>query len=224
MPTILIAEDDAATRRAVARALKHEHFNVLETEDADSIVQLVADEAPDLVILDVRLRRGNGFDVCRRLRASGCQLPIIFLTGRTAERDRLCGLKMAEDYLIKPFSLRELQARVHNQLRPSIPAIASSQASFGEIEIDFGTRMATRNGQALNLTHREFDILRYFLERKSELVTRGDLLHAVWKLDAQTATRTVDVHILKLRRKIETDPDRPQFLRSIWGEGYTFIK
>ena len=224
MPKILIAEDDSATRRGIALALTRHHFEVLETDCGESVLDLVATARPDILVLDIRLNGADGFRVCRKLRKSGCDIPIIFLTGRAEEDDRVRGLKMAEDYITKPFSLRELHARIDIQLRRRVTADVNSRLRFGEIEIDFAKLTATRKLKPLKLTAREFEILRHFAEHESKLVRRGELLEAVWKQHPETTTRTVDMHILKLRRKIEPNPKFPTFLRSVWGEGYRFVR
>lgn len=224
MPTVLIAEDDLPTRRGIALALTRDHFEVVEADRGDSVPALIAEKRPDVLVLDVGLHGADGFDVCRRLRKAGCDLPVIFLTGRIDEKDRLRGLKMGDDYVTKPFSVRELMARIAIQLKRRRADPGSSRLRFGNIEIDFAKLTATQAGRRLKLTTREFAILRHFAERESELVTRGELLERVWKLQPDTATRTVDMHIMKLRRKIEPNPDNPSFIRGIWGEGYKFVR
>ena len=209
-------------REGIALALASEQYSVLEADGGEAA--LAAAEQPDIVILDIRLPDMDGFEVCRRLRFSGSDVPVIFLTARAEEIDRVAGLEIgADDYVVKPFSLRKLRARLRVQLRhrqrtPSMPRFC-----FGDIEIDFGGLRAMRKGHALDLTPREFEILQYFARRIGATVTREELLSAVWKVPASTATRTVDTHILKLRKKIEPHPNSPRHLVSIWGEGYGFL-
>jgi two-component system alkaline phosphatase synthesis response regulator PhoP len=220
---ILIVEDDTVTREGIALALAQDRHQVVQSASGESALKMIAVDQPDLVILDVSLPDINGFEVCRRLRLSGSDVPIIFLTARAEEIDRVVGLEIGgDDYIVKPFSLRELQARLQVQLRRRARKPSTSRLRFGDLEVDFEKLIATRKGRALDLTPREFEMLRYFAARPGQVVTRDELLSAVWKASSGS-TRTVDTHILKLRRKIENDPDSPQRLIAIWGEGYKFI-
>lgn len=211
-------------REGIAAALSRERYEVLQTGFGEAALKMAADEKPDVIILDVSLPDIGGFEVCRRLRGSGSDVAVIFLTARADEIDRIVGLEIgADDYIVKPFSLRELQARLQIQLRHRAPRQSKTHLHVGDFDIDSEKLIARRKGLLLNLTPREFEMLRYFAERNGEVVRREDLLGAVWKVRASTATRTVDTHILKLREKIEDDPGSPRHLISVWGEGYKFI-
>jgi len=187
-------------------------------------LELVAAKRPDLLVLDVGLPGIDGFAVCRRLRMSGSDVVVIFLSARGDEIDQVVGLEIgADDYIVKPFLMRELQARIQVRLRRSAKTPKLSRYRFGDVEIDFDAFQAKRKGKRLDLTQREFDILRYFIEHRGKAITRDEFLTAVWKLSADTKTRTVDTHIQTLREKIEADPHTPKFFRSVPGEGYKFV-
>ncbi|MGP8330592.1 MAG: response regulator transcription factor, partial [Methanosarcinaceae archaeon] len=183
-------------------------------------------EKPDLIILDVMLPQKSGFDVCKELKAAGSDIPIIMLTARGQELDKVRGLELgADDYLTKPFSLRELLARVKAVLRRTMPAPDSSVHLFkvGEVELDFEHYIARKGGVELNLTHKEFDILKYFIQYKGQTVSRSKLLDDVWGYEAFPTSRTVDNHILKLRQKIEPDPANPKHILTVHGIGYKLV-
>ncbi len=224
MPKILIVEDELEIRRGIALSLAREGHEVFETDRGEAALDLVWAKKPDLMLLDVALPGINGFEVCRRLRLAGSDVVVIFLTARADEIDRVVGLEIgADDYVVKPFSIRELQARIQVRLRGHSKSAKVSRYQFGDVEINFETLQAKRKGKPLDLTQREFEILRYFVAHRGEVVTRDQFLTAVWKQEGKTETRTVDTHIQKLRKKIELDPDRPEFLITSYGEGYKFV-
>lgn len=225
MTKILVVEDEADLARGLEINLAKEGYRVLKATSGDAAIDLAIKENPHLILLDVMLPGMSGLDVCRELRQKGLDLPIIMLTARGEEIDRVLGLEIgADDYVTKPFSIRELLARVRVRLRRQPPrAGAIPSYRFGDIEIDFAKFNASRNGSSLDLTPREYDILRLLVRCRGEVVTRDRMLHEVWGYDDYSSTRTVDTHILKLRQKLETDPSNPRFILSIYGEGYKFV-
>jgi len=224
MEKILVVEDEQDLARALEISLKAEGYQVVKVGRGDKAVNLALKEKPHLVILDVMLPGMNGLDVCRQLRRTGFEAPIIMLTARSEEVDRVVGLEIgADDYVTKPFSMRELVARIRARFRrqPQAGEILA-RYRFDDFEIDFERLRATRQGQPLELTPKEFDILRLLIRCRGEVVTRDRLLNEAWGYEAYPTTRTVDVHILKLRQKIESDPANPKYIVSIYGEGYKF--
>ena len=164
----------------------------------------------------------NGLDVCRELRRKGFEAPIIMLTAKAEEVDRVVGLEIgADDYVTKPFGIRELLARIRARLRRHVPTAAGLR--LGPVEIDFDKHEATRGGQRIELTGKEFDVLRLLARHRGEIVTRDRLLEEVWGYEAYPTTRTVDNHILRLRQKLEEDPSNPRYILSIYGEGYKLV-
>ncbi len=179
----------------------------------------------DLVILDVMLPKKSGFDVCREIRGAGLITPILMLTARGQTSDKVNGLKIgADDYVTKPFNMQELVARVAALLRraPIRPAAQLTAADFGSIHVDLVGTAATRDGKAVNLSAREFQLLRYFIERRGATLSRDELLKQVWGYSADMYTRTVDVHVASLRQKLEDDPKQPQYILTVQGLGYKF--
>ena len=225
MATILIVEDEPDMATGLRDNLEFEGYDVRIARDGEEALESAAEVVPNLILLDLMLPRRNGLDVCRELRRRGIHVPIIMLTARGQETDKVVGLEIgADDYVTKPFSVRELMARVHVQLR----RIASETAPiedfrFGEVELDFRRQYAAKAGQMLHLTAREFDILRYFAQRRGETVSRDELLDKVWGLRAYPLSRTVDNHIAKLRQKIERLPAEPEYLITVHGLGYKFL-
>jgi len=182
----------------------------------------------DVILLDVMLPGGSGFDVCRTLRQRGVQSPILMLTARGQVVDRVVGLKLgADDYLIKPFEMAELLARIEALLRrgtaPAATAGPGETFRFGDIAIDFRKAEVTRAGQPIELSAREFKLLRYFIEHRGAALSRDELLNEVWGYNAMPSTRTVDVHVAWLRQKIEENPRHPQHIHTVHGLGYKFV-
>ena len=179
----------------------------------------------DLIILDVMLPRKSGFVVCRAIREAGLITPILMLTARGQTSDKVNGLKIgADDYVTKPFNMRELMARVEALLRraPSRPAAQTGGFDFGSIHVDLVGTEATRDGEMIDLSAREFQLLRYFIERRGATLSRDELLKQVWGYSADMYTRTVDVHVASLRQKLEEDPKQPKFILTVQGLGYKF--
>ena len=223
---ILIVEDEEDMAKGLELNLKKEGYSVLKASRGDTAVDLALKENPNLILLDVMLPGMNGLDVCRELRKKGVEAPIIMLTAKGEEIDRVLGLEIgADDYVTKPFSLRELMARIGVRLRRHPPGLGEgiSKYRFGDVEVDFVKCQASRKGTPFALTHKELDILRLFIRRRGEVVTRDVMLNELWGYDTSSTTRTVDTHIAKLRQKLEPDPANPRYILSVYGEGYKFI-
>lgn len=224
MPRVLVVEDDPAMTVALRDGFVYEGYAVQVATDGEAGLQLATDEAFDLLILDVMMPKLSGFDVCKQLRNAGSDIPIIMLTARGQEIDKVMGLKTgADDYVTKPFSFLELMARVEAVLRRSQRAEKLAAHQFGDIGLDFQKLTATKDGQPLQLSAREFRLLEYFVAHRGEEVTRDQLLQAVWEYDRFPLTRTVDMHITKLRQKIEPTPSEPRYIITIHRVGYKFI-
>jgi DNA-binding response OmpR family regulator len=224
MRKVLIVEDDPAISFALRDGFEYEGWTVVSSEDGADALELVRDRTLEMMILDVMLPTLSGLDVCRHLRGAGNNLPIIMLTARGQEIDRVLGLKIgADDYVTKPFSFTELMARVEALLRRVRNQVAQKVSyRVGNLDICFDEMSATRNGEALGLSAREFRLLQYFIEHRGKVITRDQLLDAVWGYNNFPASRTVDMHIAKLRQKIEETPNQPRLLVTIHGSGYKF--
>jgi two-component system alkaline phosphatase synthesis response regulator PhoP len=225
VPKILIVEDEPDLARGVAFNLEARGYEVVVARDGERGYQAALAERPDLVLLDVMLPKRDGYDVCRALRKAEPRLPIVMLTAKGQEDDVVLGLKLgADDYVKKPFGVAELVARIETVLRRSAGAGGlPDRIVFGDVTIDFVRHVAMRAGQPIDLTPKEFDILRYFGARRGTVVSRDALLDAVWRYDATPNTRTVDAHIVKLRQKIEPEPSSPRHLLTVHGLGYKFV-
>jgi two-component system alkaline phosphatase synthesis response regulator PhoP len=224
--TILIVEDEEALLKGLELNLSREGYQILTAANGEDGMRLAIRERPQLILLDVMLPGKNGLDVCRELRRNGFDAPIIMLTAKSEEVDRVVGLEIgADDYVTKPFSRRELLARIRARLRRQPPGAPErlTRYCFGQIEIDFEKCSATRDGEPLDLTAREYDILRLMIRHRGETISRDRMLNEIWGYDAYPATRTVDSHMVKLRQKIEEDPAEPKHILSIYGEGYKFV-
>jgi len=223
---ILIVEDEPDLARGLEINLRREGYEVLKAGTGDQGLQLAFQENPDLILLDVMLPGMNGFDLCRLLRQKGYEAPIIMLTARGEEIDRVLGLELgADDYVPKPFGIRELIARIRVRLRRSKPSSLPSvpRYCFGAVELDFEKCRATRAGKMLDLTMKEFEIMRLLVQNRNANVSRDRLLNEVWGYESSPTTRTVDNHILRLRQKLENDPAAPEYILSVYGEGYKFV-
>ena len=221
---ILLIEDEAGIVLTLTDRLTREGYSVDSAVDGESGLERATRDAFDLLLLDLMLPRMSGFDVCRELRKRGIETPVIMLTARGQVVDKVVGLKLgADDYVTKPFEMAELLARVEAQLRraPSSPHPTEGYA-FGDVRVDFRKAEATKEGAPLELSAREFQLLRYFLEHRGATLTRDELLNEVWGYNSMPSTRTVDVHVAWLRQKIEPNPRHPQFILTIHGMGYKF--
>lgn len=231
MVKILIVEDEPSILMALQDDLSLEGYEVLTARDGPSGLIKANEEHPDLVILDVMLPRMDGFEVCRRLRSEGMSTPILMLTAKAQEVDKVLGLELgADDYVTKPFSPRELQARVKALLRRSRPADPDrtpnrvDRFGFGDVEVDFRKYEALKEGRPVDLTRQEFNLLRYLIEHRTEAVSRFEILRDVWGDPGTVFPRTVDTHVANLRRKLEPDPSSPLHLLSVRGVGYRFAE
>jgi len=224
--TILVVEDDRAMAVALRDGFEFDGYEVVSAGNGVTALELASERKPDLIVLDVMLPRMSGLDVCRQLRAAGNQVPIIMLTARGQEIDRVLGLKLgADDYVTKPFSFMELLARVEAVLRRSSRGLpeGSRVLTLGEVTVDFAHHTATRGGRPLDLTPRELRLLEFLAAHQGEVVTREQLLDEVWGYDTIPFTRTVDTHVAKLRKKIEDDPADPRHLITIHRIGYKLV-
>ena len=224
MRKVLIVEDDDSMAVALKDGFEYEGYAVTIARDGAEGLRLAREAPPDLMILDVMLPKMNGLDVCRDLRKEGSRLPIIMLTARGQEIDKVLGLKLgADDYVTKPFGFMELMARVEAVLRRSSePRLSMGAYDFGDIHVDFERSEARKRGAPLDLSPREFRLLRYFVEHRGQVVNRDQLLDAVWDYDEAPLTRTVDMHVAKLRKKLEDDPADPQLIVTVHRVGYKF--
>ena len=222
---ILIIEDEPDIVRALELNLRAEGYAVSSAATGPAGLDAVLQEGPDLVLLDIMLPGMSGLDVCRELRRRHFDGPIIMLTARSGEVDRVVGLEIgADDYVTKPFGIRELLARIRARLRRHEAGnAADSVLRFGEVEVDFDRHQARRGGTRVDLTGKEFDVLRLLAQHRGKIVTRDRLLEDVWGYEHFPTTRTVDNHILRLRQKLEENPSDPRFILSVYGEGYKFV-
>jgi len=226
MAKILVIEDEPDMVRGLQDNLTFEGYEVLvETEGPDGLRRALSEQV-DLILLDLMLPKMSGYDVCKKIRENGIATPIIMLTARGQEIDKVLGLELgADDYVAKPFSLRELLARIRAVLRRSESSGGQpiETYSFGNVVLNFKHYQASKSGEELVLTPKEFEILRHLISNRGKTVSRADLLDKVWGLESYPTTRTVDNHILKLRKKIEDDPASPDFIISVHGMGYKFL-
>ena len=224
--TILVVEDDPAIVKGIQTNLRFEGFEVLSAGDGERGLELAVDKAPDLILLDVMMPRMNGFEVLRELRRREIEIPVIMLTAKGEEMDKVRGLDLgADDYVTKPFALQELLARVHAVLRRKRRFDSQlDQVCFGNVELDFTARTARVAGEPVELTSREFDLIRFFLMREGEALERQEILNRVWGFDYFGTDRTVDNFINRLRRKFEPDPDNARYFLTVRGVGYRFVR
>jgi DNA-binding response OmpR family regulator len=224
MSRILVIEDDTAILRGLRDNLVAESYEVLSAADGETGLRLIQEEAPDLILLDLMLPKLSGYEICRKLRAEGNHVPILMLTARGEEADRVLGLDLgADDYVTKPFSVRELLARVRALLRRADPARTQPDTlSFGDVGVDFLRFEARKAGDVVEMTPKEFGVLRYLATRASEVIPRHELLKEVWGYKRYPTTRTVDNHVASLRAKLEAEPAAPRHLLTVHGVGYKF--
>jgi two-component system, OmpR family, alkaline phosphatase synthesis response regulator PhoP len=221
---VLVVEDEPGLVLTLTDRLKSEGYEVGAASDGPAGLQRATREPWDVILLDVMLPGASGFDVCRDIRQRGIHVPIIMLTARGQVVDRVLGLKLgADDYLTKPFEMIELLARIEVQFRRGQRSSLPGQYAFGDVTVDFRKAEAMRHGEPLELSAREFLLLRYFIEHREATLTRDELLNEVWGYHSMPSTRTVDVHVAWLRQKIEPNVRHPQFILTVHGMGYKFI-
>ncbi len=223
---ILFVDDDPGLRLALSDRFESEGYSTATASDGDEGLARAAEEAFDVVILDVMLPGKGGFDVCRELRRRGVATPVVLLSARAQVGDRVKGLKLgADDYVVKPFEIAELLARVEARMRnrPSDEAATGSPVRFGNVEVDLQSDEVRVDGRAMTLAAKELRLLRYLVERPGATVSREELLREVWGYSATPLTRTVDVHVAWLRRKLEPNPRHPRFILTVHGLGYKFV-
>ena len=223
MTCVLVVDDEPIVREVVVRYLRREGFETLEAGDGDTARELLERETPSLVVLDLMLPGTDGLALCRWIRERS-DLPVIVLTALGEESDRIVGLELgADDYVTKPFSPRELTTRVKAVLRRSGGERRGlERVRFGDVELDSAARRATKAGEPMTLTAREFELLWFLARNPGRVFTRAQLMANVWGYEAALDTGTVTVHVRRLREKIEGDPSRPRHLETVWGVGYRF--
>ena len=223
MPRLLVVEDDPAILTGLVDLLEREEFEVLTARDGAAGLKSGLQEEIDLIVLDVLLPKLDGFEVCRRLRADNVTIPILMLTAKTQEADKVMGLERgADDYVTKPFGVAELVARVKALLRRSSGPDGVGTYAFSDNRVDFATRRVEKSGREVTLTARQFDLLRYLIRHRGRVVTREELLRRVWGYDDPPITRTVDAHVAALRNRLESKPARPKHFLGVRSVGYRF--
>jgi DNA-binding response OmpR family regulator len=221
--TVLVVDDEPIVREVVVGYLQREGFRTLEAADGHRAKEILETDPPNIVLLDVMLPGPDGLELCRWIR-SRSKLPVIMVTARGEEADRIVGLELgADDYVTKPFSPRELAARVRTVLRRAEPqSNGEERLAFDGLALDAGTREVLRNGKPVRLTAKEFDLLWFMASHPRRVFSRDDLMRRVWGYSAALDTGTLTVHVRRLREKLEADPSRPELLETVWGIGYRF--
>ena len=223
MQTVLVIDDDAALRDTIGLMLETEGFRSAMAEDGRAGIEAALRLRPDLILVDLRMPRLSGIEVCKQLRASGDETPLIVLSAVSDEMDKVLLLEIgADDYVVKPFGSRELLARVRALLRRSAPERADVIA-FGEVEVDLARRVVTRGSEHVKLTRAEYNLLTYFLHNPDRALSRDMILNSVWGYESFPITRTVDAHVARLRQKLEPSTDAPQHFLTVHGVGYRFL-
>lgn len=227
---ILVVDDDVRLRELLQRYLTEQGFTVKVVADAKEMDAMLAAEPIDLLVLDLMLPGEDGLSICRRIRGSGTMLPIIMLTARGDEVDRIIGLEMgADDYLPKPFNPRELLARInavlrrHERLQPSAPATSSDSVSIGDFVFNTASRSLSRNGVPITITSGEFALLKVFVDHPRQPLSRDRLMQLARGRELDVFDRSIDVQVSRLRKLVEPDPSHPRYLQTMWGFGYVFI-
>ena len=225
MTKILIVEDEPNMVAGLRDNFEFEGYEVLSAYDGSEGLARALADSPDLVLLDVMMPKMSGLDVCKQLKAKRPSIPIIMLTARGQEIDKVVGLELgADDYVTKPFSIRELVARVKAVLRRSktLPQ-EQDRYSFGDVEVDLRACRISRAGNQIDFSAMEFELLKYFIFNAGEVLTRERLLEEVWGYERYPTTRTVDAHLVRLRQKLEPNPEQPRFFLTVHGMGYRFV-
>lgn len=228
---VLIVDDDQRLRELLGRYLHDQGFTVKAVDGAEAMDKALNRENYDMLVLDLMMPGEDGLAVCRRLRGAGSHQPIIMLTAKGDDVDRIVGLEMgADDYLPKPFNPRELVARIHAVLRrrapaapPGAPATEDVSVSFGTVEVDLATRSLTRNGEAISLTTGEFAVLKALVQHPRQPLSRDKLMELARGREYEVFDRSIDVQISRLRKLVEEDPSRPRYIQTVWGFGYVFV-
>jgi DNA-binding response OmpR family regulator len=225
MTRILVVEDDPAILRGLSDNLRLESYEVVTAADGEAGDRLAHEARPDLIVLDLMLPRLSGYELCRKLRSEGLTTPILMLTARGEEADRVLGLDLgADDYVTKPFSVRELLARIRALLRRAHPPRPMpDEVRFGDVVVDFRSYEAKKGGAPVDMTPKEFQLLRLLAARAGEVVSRGELLEEVWGYETLPNTRTVDNHVATLRAKLEPDKSATPHIQTVHGVGYKFV-
>ncbi len=222
MPRILIVEDEPDIALGLEDDLKRQGYEVASVSDGESAIRRASGETWDLILLDVMLPKVDGFEVCRELRRSRIKTPIILLTAKVQEAEKILGLELgADDYVTKPFSPRELRARIKAVLR-RFGEESLGIYCFGDVEVDLDRAEVRKSGVPVDLTALEFRLLKVFIERRGRVLTRGQLIDAAWDSGTNVSDRVVDTHILNLRKKVEPIPSQPRFIHGVRGIGYRF--
>jgi DNA-binding response OmpR family regulator len=226
MNRVLVVEDEAAILQGLRDNLEFEGYEVFTALDGVAGLEQIRKHDPHLIVLDLMLPRLSGYELCRKLRAEGVNTPILMLTARGEEADRVLGLDLgADDYVTKPFSVRELMARVRALLRRTASGSGlPNELEFDDVRVDFARYEATRAGRKVELTRKEFGLLRLLAAKEGAVVTRDELLEKVWGYDAMPTTRTVDNHLAALRAKLERNAAEPQHLITVHGVGYKLVR
>jgi DNA-binding response OmpR family regulator len=224
MATVLVVDDEPIVREVVVRYLSREGHRTLEAADGTTARVAIESSSPDLVVLDVMLPGTDGLELCRWIRSTS-ELPVIMLTARGEEADRIVGLELgADDYVTKPFSPRELAARVRTVLRRAAPTEDRTETlAFGDVRLERATRELRKGNEEIRLTAKEFDLLFFLARHPRRVFSRDQLMSSVWGYAAALDTGTVTVHIRRLREKIEDDPSAPKHLQTVWGVGYSLV-
>lgn len=225
MAKILIVEDQKDMVTGLVFNLEAQGYEVSAAYDGEAGLSSAERDKPDLIVLDIMLPKKDGFEVCRELRRKGHDFPILMLTARREEADKVLGLEIgADDYLTKPFGLSEFLARVKALLRRGPGKDVQSETyRFGTVEVDFKNYRAIKDGVPVDLTQREFEMMKLFVKNRDKVISRNRFLNEIWGYDRYPTTRTVDAHIASLRQKLETDPEHPRFIVIAHGLGYKFI-
>lgn len=224
MERIAVIDDDDSIRLSVVNNLGLEGYEVLTASNGEEGITLIEDKQPNLIVLDVMMPKKDGLQVCKEIRGKGISTPLILLTARSAEVDKVLGLELgADDYLAKPFGMMELIARIKALLRRHQKTIEIESVEFADVTVDFKAYKAERNHAPLELSAREYRLLKYLVSKKGNVVTRDELLDEVWGYNSYPSTRTVDNHIARLRQKIEHNVEDPKHIVTVHGVGYKFV-
>ncbi|RME88064.1 MAG: DNA-binding response regulator, partial [Planctomycetota bacterium] len=222
---ILIIEDDPSILMGLKKNLQFEGYDVLIAQDGEKGLEMAVDGAPDLILLDIMLPGINGFEICKTLRKNKIEVPILILSAKDQEFDKILGLDLgADDYITKPFSVREVLARINAVLRRKKRFEQYLETfQFGKITINLAGREVQKEGKVLDISSKEFDLLKFMVENPNKVLERKEILNRVWGYDYYGTARTIDNFITKLRQKIEDDPNHPQYIITVRGIGYKFV-